>query len=116
MAVKMEIIEREFELKYTHIFNFLIFSIISRTIFFFPLFRSRVYRSMAIMSLLKNDPNTPLAYCYKCKAWTPMKWLPKEQRGKRAETWFECATCGGRHLELRYLTESEAKAKNKAAR
>jgi hypothetical protein len=68
------------------------------------------------MSLLKNDPNTPLAYCYKCKAWTPMKWLPKEQRGKRAETWFECATCGGRHLELRYLTESEAKAKNKAAR
>ena len=60
--------------------------------------------------------NESKAYCHACKAWTPMKWLPKEQRGKRAETWFECAVCGGRHLELRYLTESEAKAKNKAAR
>lgn len=59
--------------------------------------------------------NKSKAYCHQCREWREMKWLPKELRGKRVESWFECATCGGRHLELRYLTESEAKAKNKTA-
>ncbi len=57
-------------------------------------------------------PETPLAYCDKCKAWHPMKWLPQAERGKRAEEWFMCAVCGGRSLTLRYLSPGEALAKN----
>ena len=50
-----------------------------------------------------HDEHQPLAFCDRCKKWTPMKWLPKEQRGKKVETWFECAVCGCRRLPLRYL-------------
>ena len=50
-----------------------------------------------------HDEHQPLAFCDRCKKWTQMKWLPKEQRGKKVETWFECAVCGCRRLTLRYL-------------
>ena len=45
----------------------------------------------------------PLAFCAKCGDWTPMLWLPKEERGRAAETWFECEYCGCRELKLRYI-------------
>ena len=48
-------------------------------------------------------PGEPLAYCAGCKEWTPIRWLPVAERGKRAEQWFECEFCGGRNLTLRYL-------------
>ncbi len=48
-------------------------------------------------------PSELLAYCAGCKEWTPMRWLPVAERGKRAEQWFECEFCGGRNLTLRYL-------------
>ena len=44
-----------------------------------------------------------------------MKWLPKHERGKQAESWFQCAVCSGRNLTLRYISEREAVAKNRAA-
>ena len=59
--------------------------------------------------------NEPLAWCAHCRKWTPMKWLPKNERGKQAESWFQCAVCSGRDLTLRYLSEREAVAKNRAA-
>ena len=46
----------------------------------------------------------PLAFCAKCGDWTPMLWLPKEERGRAAETWFECEYCGCRELKLRFIT------------
>lgn len=47
-------------------------------------------------------PETPLAYCDKCKAWHPMKWLPQAERGKRAEEWFMVCRLRGKiaHLAL----------------
>lgn len=51
-------------------------------------------------------PEEPLAFCAKCGDWTPMQWLPKEERGRAAETWFECEYCGCRELKLRYITRS----------
>ena len=48
-------------------------------------------------------PDEPLAFCAKCGQWTPMLWLPKEERGRAAETWFECEYCGCRELKLRYV-------------
>ena len=51
-------------------------------------------------------PDEPLAFCAKCGDWTPMLWLPKEERGRAAETWFECEYCGCRELKLRYITRS----------
>jgi len=51
-------------------------------------------------------PGESLAYCAGCKEWTPMRWLPIAERGKRAEQWFECEFCGGRELTLRYTTPS----------
>ena len=45
----------------------------------------------------------PLAFCAKCGQWTPMRWLPKEERGHAVETWFECEYCGCRELKLRYI-------------
>ena len=48
----------------------------------------------------------PLAFCAKCGQWTPMLWLPKEERGHTAETWFECEYCGCRELKLRYIVRS----------
>lgn len=59
--------------------------------------------------------NEPLAWCAHCRKWTPMKWLPKNERGKQAESWFQCAVCSGRDLTLRYISEREAVAKNRAA-
>jgi len=37
-----------------------------------------------------------------------MQWLPVKERGKKAETWFECEYCDGRHLTLKYLSAGEA--------
>jgi len=54
----------------------------------------------------------PLAFCADCHEWTPMKWRPKADRGKKAETWFQCEYCGGRDLTLRYLTMDEAVRRN----
>ena len=54
------------------------------------------------------DPGEPLAYCAKCLEWTPMRWCPAAERGKRTEAWFECEYCGGRDLTLRYLPLNEA--------
>ena len=51
-------------------------------------------------------PDEPLAFCAKCGQWTPMLWLPKEERGHTAETWFECEYCGCRELKLRYIVRS----------
>ena len=48
-----------------------------------------------------------LAFCADCLEWTPMHWLPVSERGKRAETWFQCEYCGSRDLTLRYLTAEE---------
>ena len=53
-------------------------------------------------------PGEPLAYCMKCREWTPMRWRPKSERGKRAEHWFQCEYCGGRDLTLRYLSPNDA--------
>lgn len=50
----------------------------------------------------------PLAYCADCQEWTPMRWLPKAEHGKKAEQWFRCEYCGGRKLTLKYLTLNEA--------
>ncbi len=51
-------------------------------------------------------PDEPLAFCAKCGQWTPMLWLPKEERGHAAETWFECEYCGCRELKLRYVVRA----------
>ena len=61
-------------------------------------------------------PGEPLAYCAKCREWTPMKWLPKNERGKRVEQWFQCEYCGGRGLTLRYLPVNEAISRNRLHR
>ena len=58
----------------------------------------------------------PTAFCHNCQEMTPMVWLPKEDRGKKPESWFKCEFCGGRHLTIKYLTEKEAVAKNKLAK
>ena len=52
--------------------------------------------------------NEPLAYCADCREWTPMQWLPKAERGKKAEQWFQCEYCGGRKLTLRHVSMPEA--------
>jgi len=49
-----------------------------------------------------------LAYCADCREWTPMRWLPKEQRGKKPEQWFQCEYCGGRKQTFRHMSMSEA--------
>ena len=54
------------------------------------------------------DPGEPLAYCADCREWTPMRWRPAAERGKRVEAWYECENCGGRDLTLRYLPLNEA--------
>jgi hypothetical protein len=51
-------------------------------------------------------PDEPLAFCAKCGDWTPMLWLPMEERGRAAETWFECEYCGCRELKLRYVVRA----------
>ena len=61
-------------------------------------------------------PNEPTAFCHNCQEMTPMVWLPKEEWGKKPESWFKCEFCGGRHLTIKYLTEKEAVAKNKLAK
>ena len=58
----------------------------------------------------------PTAFCHNCQEMTPMVWLPKEERGKKPETWFKCEFCGGRHMTIKYITEKEAVAKNKLAK
>ena len=58
----------------------------------------------------------PTAFCHNCQEMTPMVWLPKEEWGKKPESWFKCEFCGGRHLTIKYLTEKEAVAKNKLAK
>ena len=50
----------------------------------------------------------PLAYCADCHDWTPMRWLPKAERSKKVEQWFQCEYCGGRKLTLRQVSMSEA--------
>ena len=54
------------------------------------------------------DPGEPLAYCADCHDWTPMQWLPKAERGKKPEQWFQCEYCGGRKLTLRHVSMPEA--------
>ena len=61
-------------------------------------------------------PGEPLAYCAKCREWTPMRWRPKSERGKRAEHWFQCEYCGGRDLTLRYLSVNEVISRNRLHR
>lgn len=39
-----------------------------------------------------------------------MQWLPVKERGKKAETWFECEHCHGRNLSLRHLSANGAVA------
>ena len=58
----------------------------------------------------------PTAFCHNCQEMTPMVWLPKEERGKKPESWFKCEFCGGRHLTIKYISEKEAIAKNKLAK
>jgi len=58
------------------------------------------------------DPGEPLAYCADCREWKPMRWRPTAERGKRAETWFQCEYCGGRKLTLKYLPLNEAMRQN----
>ena len=60
--------------------------------------------------------HAPTAFCHNCQEMTPMVWLPKEEWGKKPESWFKCEFCGGRHLTIKYLTEKEAVAKNKLAK
>ena len=62
------------------------------------------------------EPQEPLAFCAKCQEWVPMKWRPIKERGKKVETWFECEYCGCHQLSFRYLTMSEAIAKNMACK
>ncbi|MBO5695634.1 MAG: hypothetical protein J6S98_09550 [Lentisphaeria bacterium] len=52
---------------------------------------------------MKKDDKEPLAYCQQCKEWKPMRWLPKNERKKNFESWFECAHCGCRQLTFRYV-------------
>lgn len=110
--------EREFEYIYTHTFHFIpSFLFFLTSLFFSPFclfFRRCVYKEN--WNMKNNDSNTPVAYCNRCKVWTPLAWLPADQRGRRAETWFCCAACGGKSYQLRDLTEAQARAKNKAAR
>jgi len=54
--------------------------------------------------------NEPLAFCADCQEWTPMQWLPVKERGKKAETWFQCEHCHGRNLSLRHLSANGAVA------
>ena len=61
-------------------------------------------------------PSEPLAFCANCREWTPMRWRPKSERGKRAEQWFQCEYCGGRDLTLRYLSVNEAIIRNRLNR
>ena len=56
------------------------------------------------------------AFCHNCQEMTPMVWLPKEERGKKPESWFKCEFCGGRNLTIKYITEKEAVEKNKLAK
>ena len=52
-------------------------------------------------------PDESRVFCSKCQAWQLPSWLPKEERGKSAESWFECSVCGCRHIELHYLSSEE---------
>ena len=65
-----------------------------------------VLDSMPLPTPLRRIPakDEPLAYCADCHDWTPMQWLPKAERGKKAEQWFRCEYCGGRKLTLKYLS------------
>ena len=60
----------------------------------------------------KTCPEESLGFCNHCQEWTPLIWLPKEERGKKAESWFMCEFCSGRSITLRYLSGKEAVAKN----
>ena len=60
----------------------------------------------------KIRPEESLGFCNHCKEWTPLIWLPKEERGKKAESWFMCEVCSGRSIILRYLSGKEAVARN----
>ena len=60
----------------------------------------------------KIRPEESLGFCNHCKEWTPLIWLPQEERGKKAESWFMCGFCSGRDITLRYLSGKEAVAKN----
>jgi hypothetical protein len=51
-------------------------------------------------------PGEPLAFCTACQAWQPMRWRLPAERGKRCETWFQCAVCGCEELKIRYKSQS----------
>jgi hypothetical protein len=51
---------------------------------------------------------TPLAFCVKCGCDVPMKWKPRDKRGKDAASWFVCAVCGCDCLEIKMLPPEEA--------
>ena len=65
-----------------------------------------------VRSRRRPSPGEPLAFCGRCREWTPMQWLPFNERGKRAKNWFQCEYCGNRDLTLRYLTAEEAIRRN----
>ena len=48
---------------------------------------------------------TPLAYCMVCRADRPMKWKPRNERGKDVSEWFTCAICGCGRLGIKILTK-----------
>jgi hypothetical protein len=48
---------------------------------------------------------TPMAFCVKCGCDVPMKWKPRDKRGKDATSWFVCAVCNSDCLEIKYLTK-----------
>ncbi len=64
----------------------------------------QVISMLAVKPHRKPKPDEPLAFCADCYDWTPMKWLPAKERGRKAETWFQCEYCGNRRLTLRYLS------------
>ena len=63
---------------------------------------SELFRKDA-MKKQNNQSGEPLAYCQRCKEWKPMRCLPKNERKKNFESWFECAQCGCRQLSFRYI-------------
>ncbi len=64
----------------------------------------------------KNPPvpeHQPLAHCPICRADRPMKWKPREKRGKTVEEWFVCAVCGCERLEIKIISPAKATEMNK---
>jgi Zn finger protein HypA/HybF involved in hydrogenase expression len=116
MEIKMERKRESLSTKYSLIYLFPKFPFFQTSFLTSVFTRFFAGACKEIWKMEKINNNTPVAYCHRCKVWTPLAWLPADQRGRRAETWFCCAACGGKSYQLRDLTEAQARAKNKAAR